>query len=236
MKVCRICQEDCSSKPRVRDAEGNYYCKACLERQKASGAAPAAAAAAAAPASADRGYSLADLMEDNGLEGAQMCPQCGNAMRVGAALCIRCGYDPQKGKSLKTAVTVEKEPKEEKVRRSSGAGVSLLSGLFDESPILPIVSALAHGGLLVAAMQNEDLRLMYFAVAGAIGFGVTIWGVVLMFSESVLHAIVGFLCWFYWIYWVVVHSDNRALQWMAAISILGSVLGRALLGFPEREI
>ncbi len=28
-KVCVLCGEDCSNKPRIKDSHGNYYCKSC---------------------------------------------------------------------------------------------------------------------------------------------------------------------------------------------------------------
>ena len=34
-KICTICQKDCSERPRVRDEQGRYFCKACLIRQRA---------------------------------------------------------------------------------------------------------------------------------------------------------------------------------------------------------
>jgi hypothetical protein len=238
MKTCRICNQDCSSKPRVRDPEGNYYCRACLEERKAEQAAAAAAQGALDPfeagaLAADEGYELADLMGDVGPgAGATACPQCGNEMRAGSALCVHCGYDPAKGKSLRTAVSVEREPKEPRAPRM-GAGTSLLSGLFDESPILPIVSVLAHGTLFVLAMDNEEMAMLYFGVAGLVWTGVLLWGLVLMFMDSVVHALGGFVCWFYWLYWVVMESDNRALQLLTLVSVLSLLTGRLVLGFPE---
>lgn len=248
MKICRVCQEDCSSKARVRDPEGNYYCKSCLKERQAreeagtARAAPRAAAppgdpfaAEAAPASIEGGggYGLAELMEDAAPpieEGAMMCPECGNAIRAGAVLCMRCGYDPVKKKSMRTKVTVEREPNE---RKRTSSGTILLQSLFDESPILPLLAALILGGLLVAGMNDENMALAFFAIAGVIGTGIWIWGLVLMFMDSVAHALFGFICGFYWLYWVILQSENRALQWLTLISILGSFAGRAVLGFPE---
>lgn len=30
-KVCVHCEEDCSTRPRIKDSHGNYYCKTCHE-------------------------------------------------------------------------------------------------------------------------------------------------------------------------------------------------------------
>lgn len=32
-KICVVCQNDCSDVPRVKDDEGNYYCRPCYEQQ-----------------------------------------------------------------------------------------------------------------------------------------------------------------------------------------------------------
>ncbi len=34
-KICVLCQQDCHDRPRIRDNEGRYFCKACLIRRKA---------------------------------------------------------------------------------------------------------------------------------------------------------------------------------------------------------
>lgn len=44
-KICVHCHKDCSTKPRVKDSHGNYYCKAChtaaAEREPQEQVAPA---------------------------------------------------------------------------------------------------------------------------------------------------------------------------------------------------
>ncbi|MFG0284309.1 MAG: hypothetical protein ACF8R7_07790 [Phycisphaerales bacterium JB039] len=245
MKVCRICGQDCSTRPRVKDPQGNYYCKTCLEahqaKQKAQAPPPPeepegfdlGAQLGGDPGDDLGGYDLAEAVGDSepaaGAGGG--CPNCGAPMAASAALCVNCGYSPAGGKGVKTTVSVEREPKVRKPR--SGAGAAMLSGLFDESPILPIISLLVHGGLFVAAMDSEDMALLFFGVAGIIWLGVWLWGLVLMFMDSVLHAIVGFICGLYWLYWVVMNSDNKALQLLTLVSILAWILGRFVLGFPE---
>jgi hypothetical protein len=52
-KVCVLCGQDCSTRPRVKDQHGRYYCRECHEKEKqsrtAAAKAPPPAAAAKAP-------------------------------------------------------------------------------------------------------------------------------------------------------------------------------------------
>lgn len=199
MKVCRICKEDCSSKARVRDPEGNYYCKSCFEEQKAAGGAPSRApartpAAAAAPgvgaedagfsamgqdAGLDvepEGYGLADLLDDAGgaEEGSTMCPECGWAIRAGAALCVHCGYDPVKGKSLKTAVKgPERDPMEaeyaaKRARAASSAAMTPVR-MIAGAAIAAVVCAAAWMGIVYSI--GIELRYMAALVGAGVGVG-----------------------------------------------------------------
>ncbi|MEM9082773.1 MAG: hypothetical protein AAGB34_04190 [Planctomycetota bacterium] len=34
-KICRLCGEDCSDRPRIKDAKGHYACKACAKEYRA---------------------------------------------------------------------------------------------------------------------------------------------------------------------------------------------------------
>lgn len=48
-KVCQICYQDCSRKPRTKDGQGRYYCEECLEQKKAEAALLAGADPAPGP-------------------------------------------------------------------------------------------------------------------------------------------------------------------------------------------
>jgi uncharacterized membrane protein YhaH (DUF805 family) len=110
-KTCVICGEDCSTRPRTKNPEGQYACNACLEerrRERAAGAGAAVAAPAAAePSSADLddaglddAYEVDDgmgvLLED--LSHADLAPEASpdaNQPSFGAiaiqSVCPRCG-------------------------------------------------------------------------------------------------------------------------------------------------
>jgi hypothetical protein len=53
------------------------------------------------------------------VEGLAVCPQCQSSIPFGASLCIQCGFDTAKGKTLSTAVGIE-EPDTPKGTPASG--------------------------------------------------------------------------------------------------------------------
>ncbi|MBL8990548.1 MAG: hypothetical protein JNJ48_03100 [Phycisphaerae bacterium] len=120
-KVCIYCHEDCSNRPRLKDGQGRYACKACAERHGATGGtagAGAAAAAAASPAEAAPANGadavLLDLIEQagpiavadpaGGIAEQRLCPACARAMPADAVLCTQCGFDTRKGFQKGTGV------------------------------------------------------------------------------------------------------------------------------------
>ena len=124
-KICGICGEDCSDRPRVKDRHGRYYCKACAaERARTdddaapgvaagtAGGAVGAAAASARPDDADT-FDLEEVdpgarpmpieILDNA-EPTRNCPMCFRSMPRDAKICVSCGYDPAKGIQSSTRI------------------------------------------------------------------------------------------------------------------------------------
>ncbi len=109
-KICGICGEDCSDRPRVKDRHGRYYCKGCAsERARthddaapgvAAGAAGGAVGAAAAAALPDD----PDTFELDNTEPTRNCPMCFRSMPRDAKICVSCGYDPAKGIQSSTKI------------------------------------------------------------------------------------------------------------------------------------
>lgn len=126
-KICVYCNQDCSNRPRLKDALGRYACKACAEKHQATEA-PAGAAGAAVPASASapapeagvfddampasvideavgsNTYALAEPAETGGLREQRLCPACSRAMMPDAVICTSCGYDARKGFQVGTGI------------------------------------------------------------------------------------------------------------------------------------
>lgn len=95
-KICIVCGQDCSDRPRVKDAAGRYCCKAC-EAARAAARAPSVAVPAPASAPAEEGDAY-DLMPEGLLgDGPAPCPECGQPILAGSVVCLHCGFDTQKG-------------------------------------------------------------------------------------------------------------------------------------------
>lgn len=93
-KVCIDCGQDCSNRPRVKDARGRYLCKAC-EAARARAASPHQAQSQPQPP-ADEG--VFDLMPDSLLGDVPApCPACSQPIPSGSVLCLKCGFDVRKG-------------------------------------------------------------------------------------------------------------------------------------------
>jgi len=99
-KICRVCKQDCSTRPRQKDKDGSYTCQACLDKS-GKGRAPGSEQVAIDPG-------LAAALK--GVDQAAMtaCPNCGVLLKPSAVLCTGCGFDVEKGRALRTRVSIEK--------------------------------------------------------------------------------------------------------------------------------
>ena len=171
-KVCVVCAEDCSARPRIKDNEGRYACKACVEKKKAAPR-PAAAAARAPARSAtlleDEPYVdpvLAELASGvQVVESATACPSCG--LPISGAVCMSCGYNAATGKAVSTRV---KKPKRDMPRVKVRLPGSMVFGL---------IGAAAFAFLFVSAKGGETGPLMTYWIA------LIIWSLVTFISIMV---------------------------------------------------
>jgi len=110
-KICGICGTDVTSKSRVKDAQGNYFCKACIDKQQGGAKAPApgapkAAGKAPAPASASRDEMnvMAKLINESVSKNATSCPGCRRPMKDTAIICTNCGFNRQTSQVVQTEI------------------------------------------------------------------------------------------------------------------------------------
>lgn len=128
-KICIICNQDCSARPRTKDKLGRYICQSCADARKHAKATPAPFPAPAPfpdplPAPSDHAASdpapsdpdpsdpdIYDLAPDsfNAIlgDGPKPCPSCGQPIPSGSVLCLGCGYDERKGRQLSTGIGVD---------------------------------------------------------------------------------------------------------------------------------
>lgn len=104
-KVCVLCNRDCSTRPRQKDAKGRYHCKECLDKRAAE---RRAAAAVEPEAPADDG--MFDVIVPIAVEPpppppseaqqSRPCPVCGAPLSRKAVICVSCGYNTQTGQKI----------------------------------------------------------------------------------------------------------------------------------------
>ncbi|MCL4741607.1 MAG: hypothetical protein KJZ54_05315 [Phycisphaerales bacterium] len=111
-KVCVICKQDCSGRPHVKDKQGRYACRACIEKQQAR----SASKPTLQPQPGGMDPVMARLVEGSVAVKSTPCPQCSSPIPPGGVVCVQCGFNTETGKSMRTRVTVE-EPEKKKGKK-----------------------------------------------------------------------------------------------------------------------
>lgn len=130
-KVCIYCAQDCSSRPRTKDAQGRYACKSCHEAALAKGRASAPVGAGAAvddgpiPIQDDLLMGLADGAPIAVASSA--CPGCGHPLH-GAVVCLKCGFNTSTGKAAAIKVQMPGKARKPKEERDESAGAMMATG------------------------------------------------------------------------------------------------------------
>lgn len=121
-KVCVICGEDCSDRPRVKDRRGRYYCKACHDRalilkqhSEPPGPDPTQQppdipesnpyAVAGAPLAVEPPTPTPQVKADPDPADQQpfLCPGCDSKLAGGTRICVHCGINVDTGRSVVTS-------------------------------------------------------------------------------------------------------------------------------------
>ncbi len=91
-KICAICKQDCSNRPRIKDSKGRYFCKACHEAalHESSLLAPASSTISPAMDSADIGF--LDSVAGTASVQSTSCQACGAVVSSTSVLCTTCGH------------------------------------------------------------------------------------------------------------------------------------------------
>lgn len=115
-KVCIVCHQDCSARPRTKDPSGRYTCKDCLDRAASAKLATATAplqppeptVKPSRPAPAATGQEFISLDDDPSrimsAANAQprACVNCAMILGPNSIICARCGYNTETGMVLGT--------------------------------------------------------------------------------------------------------------------------------------
>lgn len=240
-KVCVVCGEDVSSKPRTKDVKGRYYCQACYQRAIAAKQAkresmpmpkapPRASASHRAPAPP---FDSRDEPQPNVLEGlldlepasgaaahGKRCPGCGSAMASDAVICTFCGYNMQTGHRL----TVEKVAAKEPGALSAGNAAGLLA-----NPMIIALAILTGFGIFAStAWGNATPTMAYIAINSLFALGVAVTVLICAFREGVGQGLLTLCVPFYVLYFVYAVCDSVWIRWLFTASILSQLLGLAL--------
>lgn len=177
-KVCVICKQDCSTVPRIKNGEGRYACRSCVEtkQKQSSREASAHAAQQQRPRTfldADDGEGFIDLSgvleaeraAQPTMQAGSACPGCGMRLQDGQTLCLDCGYDTTRGKPAKQRKI--KEAKPERTDDPSHPGIARMG----------IGAACAAGGAIAGTAiwipasiaSGNALHVLTFVVGGFAG-------------------------------------------------------------------
>lgn len=224
-KVCQICGQDCSHKPRAKDANGRYVCKECMERAKdaklAREAPPPVPAAKKLELPEEANSYVLDIPEKPLEKGMVPCASCGKPKREDAVLCVQCGYDSRKNERRHVKVLKPEMLKGERGRRQSRVYIG--------PEMLTVVSMCVITGLFGLCFVDE-MFVTWFTIAAAIQIliaaiamivtpfreGETMWGVVVLLQYCIPFAGIAVL---YYI-WFVTDSMMLKLNWVASVLIL----------------
>lgn len=230
-KVCVICGEDCSNKPRTKDAKGRYYCTPCFDaaklraQKKSSGTVPRPQPKPSPRALDSDGPSMLEKLLDQAPQGAaasaaSACPSCHSFVADGTVICTSCGYNTQTGQRL--SVKTVKAPRESSFELSGMLGLVL--GPYGVALIIGALMA-----VLFAVAQGDETKVFaYLALDGLFALAIGVVTLIFAFRES---AGTGFLtlcvpC--YAVYFIYGVSDNSYLRILFPLSILMRIGGFAL--------
>ncbi len=222
-KICIVCGEDCSTRPRVKNPQGEYACRACADTAASRGV-----VSGQSPSGGGEDDLLADLIGDAVDHMGDVCPTCGVVLPQDAVICTHCGLNIQVGKQIKTRITADKPPKEKKADRGySGGGLTEKAGVFH-----------AGAAVLVVALGAVSLETWMPAmiIAMVMGLVVYFWAMFNAFSNdslgyawcSVIGIFIPPLSLANLIYGVFI-TDNPTLRWAYASWILAQFTLGALL-------
>lgn len=180
-KPCVYCGDSCAGQARIKDDQGRYAHKVCVEarmKEDQSGA-------QADPVHDDGGgYGMDDLLADLPETGAEAggvgamraaCPGCGSAMAGDAVVCMSCGFNTQSGKAASTRVKKQKVGAGGAAKAAGGVGAK--AGSLAMAPLRPVIGALIGGAIgaavwaAVAYYMHVEIGFLASGVGAVCGMG-----------------------------------------------------------------
>lgn len=225
VKICVICGDDCSSKPRTKDAHGRYYCTSCyqsaLRVRKNSGAKqsplPADEVAIDLVSPQDEGEKMSRNDSLEGIVALTLCPGCGTSIGSGSVICTNCGYD------FRTATTLQVMTGSAPENRiaSSITVAGLLRPQFVGVAVLAVYGLLAY----VAVNSRSDGAFVMFSVwHGLFMLNAVAFVLIAAFRTSIIQGFLTLFVPFYMFYFALAVEKSAWVRWLFAVGIAGIAL------------
>jgi len=233
-KICVICHQDCSARPRVKDKKGRYYCRQCYEdarqRKHAQTAAPTPPPPPASPM--DDGDELG-LLEELAQQVASaptveqqssQCPSCKRPMPPEAIVCVGCGYNRRLGQHVSPAVmpgTAAAAPAAG--RQATGGGIGV-PAVLTQPWVVFVGPVLLFFTLALVGRENAGALIAYLVLSGVFVLGVGVWVLVMAFCDSIGTGVLTLCVPFYALYFVFGKNDNPYLKAACGAALMNSVI------------
>lgn len=164
-KICIYCKTDCSDRPRVRDRQGRYACRACAET-----ASSAFERQGPLAEDVDADILLAPEPEMKREREKVHCPVCLREILPGERLCVSCNYDPATGLTEETLVARKPLGKEGLVCVNCGYSLRGLRAMRCPECRQPVVHR-ADQKARSGAFADETTRQAYLTPLLMLGIG-----------------------------------------------------------------
>ncbi len=237
-KICTLCHQDCSDRPRIKDPKGRYYCRECYEnaKQQKRSETPAPTRAPAPPRAPAPLAAPLDDGDDLGLlvnlaaeaatapreeQPSSHCPSCNKAMPPQATMCVECGYNRSVGQHVTPAVVQGAVAAAPARGGRTGGGIGVPEALTQ--PWILFVAPVAVFGILFLLGRSNDAILGVYAILVILFcVAVGLWALVAAFRESVGTGLLTMFLPFYVFYFVFAKNDDPYLK---------SAYGAAMLSY-----
>lgn len=240
-KVCLICKQDCTGRPRTKDDKGRYICQECIDKYGPEKVARIIADTDAFTKPFDDGIDLAAAAAAEAkttpaeLTPDQSCPKCANFMQSSARICMHCGFDRQEKRVIRTKVQKAKADPGEKVSVGEASKAAVVWGSIVLSVIMVasgLVAFVVPEAIIITAviMVPISLALNLFVIICQFRDGDSVYGWI-----SVIGIFVGIL-WLATLYWIFAVNHRSWLKWMVLAQVLALVFYFiAIVNMPQEK-
>lgn len=224
VKACSVCGLDVSSKPRVKNGQGVYFCRECAAKKQAE-LSKKVSRSVETPSAADDAEMMSKLISGSVSQAAESCPACRRPWKSGAVVCTSCGFSKQTGGMVGTQVKepeIVKGPKVIGGRKARGRSVRI-----DIGPVPIFVGLLVILGPCFALLLGSDHELAGLAAIPVlifiIAYPITMAVISFMETRSPLSSLLMLICGLYSIYYGLSETESpfaKAMTWAQCLFLI----------------